>query len=104
MFCVLLVGCKAVDELDSWDGMTRSWVTAKLGNPDSQDMMNPDVPDFGTGQTVASKIQKTSPGYQGQVEHLQWRQKRYNYDVYLILIEKDWVIVDAVKWQKDVQF
>ncbi len=66
--------------------------------------MDADVPDFGTAQTVAIKIQEKHPGYADKVEHLHWDKGQYRYDAYLIRISNEWAVIDAVKYQKGIQF
>ena len=106
--CSLLSGCSNkptdVDELQSWDNQTKAWAIKQLGAPSSQVIVDADVPDFCTAQTVAIKIQERHPGYADKVEHLHWDKGEYRYDAYLISINNEWVIIDAVKWQKDVRF
>ena len=105
---IILAGCvtpqKSVDELESWDRKTEAWLIDKLGKPKLEESESANVPDLGTGQGVADKIQKLQPGYTNGVRHFQWYSSPWYYDAYLVNITGTWIVVDAVKWRKDVQF
>ena len=99
-----LAGCASVNELTTWDGRTEHWLLGRLGKPDLEEGIGANVPDIGTGQTVAVKIQERFPGYTYTVRHMQWYSWTYYTDAYLVKDNGKWIVIDAVKWHKDVRF
>src|SRR4051812_35621938 len=88
-FLILLSGCvthnsKLVDELESWNGKSETWVIKRLGPALSQNQLRQPIPDIGEFQGVQQRILKECPEYSGEVRRMSWKKEDVIFLVFLI--------------------
>ena len=95
---------RGIDELEAWDGRSEVRIRREMGMPGAVIMYATPPAGIGVSMGVARKLKVAAPAHAGQVKHLHWTKGSYCYDCFLYQNGGNWLVIDALKYHKDIQF
>lgn len=102
---ITLTSCVAVNELTSWDDKKSNDVTPKPNKIILEKILSKPFPDTGLYKGLGKKLESKAVKNKIEIKHIRWKNRIYFYDVFFYQKDdKNWYVLDAVKWHKNVKF
>ena len=99
------ISCSSVNELTRWDDKEFKVVSPNQKKISSEEILIKPFPDMGLYKGIGKLLEGKLVENKREIKHVRWVKGSYFYDAFLYQKDdKNWYVLDAVKWHKNVKF